>query len=523
MEKDSQTQLPDRSDASPHSGVLRQPRSHTQDNPVAAPHTKAGLSTISTPEPYIRIFLLAWAVRYIPRGLIGEAFDARTFRPIKRAMDWVIERGFLNRHVANIEAKMAKNAELVLAEQKALSSNGHAKHEVASALYEDMRKVVRRWRGNASDQIPAFLKDAKANAAGGFTLGESSRGMLRKTIRGRLDDMLYSLSLFAGSTWLTFNYSKNVRTDIENVFRETVALEKNIPEQKVTFADIANSDNQIIRHTVENYRSKRRGRLLNDSLFLVTAGLKSMPLTDAVLGFHGLQMFRDTQRRHPTVFEDIVTFVNNKINPVNGLGQPIAIGEVFDLYQHYAQAYAPEKAFVGVIEHAKSEGARWADNQIIFQRMTELLNKTYAYKHKSITNSDTGLTVLQADFPLPKFIYLLGHDLIDVNAPQKTLATIEIANSYGIDAVQDMQNMLRAGKTLEEVQTRYPVVLPTPQTAPAPHEVNDVNTVVPKGATLQMDAVEQATTTHRPTAKIDVRTLHEHGMAGVQPNLATSI
>ena len=461
-------------------------RSHTQSNPVVAPHTKAGLSTISTPEPYIRIFLLAWAVRYIPRGLLGELFDSGTIRPVKEAVNKFIDRRFLARHLAKIETVLSKNHELVALARKdetALEKGG-----AAQSLYKDMRKVIDRWRGDASEQVPSIIKGLSAGEHGALALDRNSKDVLRKSIRGRLDDMFYSIFLFGGSTALTLTYSRNVRRDIQNLFSEAVAMEKDIPPEKVTFGDIAHSDNQIIRHTVENYRHKRQGRLLSDVSFLGAAYMKSMHITDVLLGWKGFQMFRDTQRRNPTMFEDLITFVNNKINPINGLGQPISVGEVFDLYQHYAQTYAPDRAFVGVIEHAKSEGARWAENQVIFQRMTELLNKTYAYKHASILDPATGLTVLQADFALPKFIYLLGHDLIDVHQPQKTLATLEIANRYGISAVKEMQAMLKAGQPLAAALARYSVTLPAQEMGKV--ATADGNAVRHKGSMLQKDGSE---------------------------------
>ena len=484
METDVRTSPMNTAAPTPQDGV--QPRSHTQLNPIAAPHTKADKSTIAAPEPYIRLFLLAWAVRYIPRGLLGEAFDPRTFKPIKKAVDWIIERGPLPRHIKRLEAVMAKHPELV-GEARANAHVLSGKLPVQSKLYDEMSHVVHGWRGDASKQVRKLLQFAEPDANGVLKVGESSVKALHSTIRGRLDDMLYSIMLGLGSGALSIRYSRFVRMDIQNLFRESVAQEKGVPQEKVTFEDIAHSDNRIIRTTVANYRKKLWQRLGSDSLFLLAAPLKSMHITDLLLGGKGLQMLSETWRRNPTMFEDLVTFVNNKINPINGLGQPISMGEVFDLYQHYAQAYAPEQAFHGVIEHEKNEGARWVENQVIFQRMTELLNKTYAYKHASIVDQKTGLTVLQADFALPKFIYLLGHDFIDVKAPKQTLTAIEIANSYGIGAVQEMRQMLSAGKSLDEVVKRYPVTLPGVQVQNTPEVENGV---LAKGASMQTDRVE---------------------------------
>ncbi len=515
MEMNTQN-APENQDAAMPQGTVEPRRSHTQAHPVTAPHTKAGLSTISSPEPYIRIFLLAWAVRYIPRGVLGELFDSGTFRRIKEPMNEFIGNNFLKRHLERIGKVIAENKELVQAVRadETLLEKGKS----GQTLYEKMRAATDHWRGDASEQVPFIIKGLKEGKDGVLEISRRSEDMLRKTIRRRLYDMCYSTALFIGSTTLTLKYSALVREDIKNLFSETVALEKGIAPEDVRFSDIARSENKIIRHTIENYQSKRNWRLVSDSAFLLTAPLKSMHITDALLGLKGWQMFRDTQHRTPTVFEDLITFVNNKINPVNGLGQPVNMGEVFDLYQHYERAYAPQRAFVGVIEHEQSEGARWADNQLIFQRMTELLNKTYAYKHTSIVDKDTGLTALQADFALPKFMYLLGHDLIDVYDPQKTLITVEIANSHGIHAVKDMQKMLAEGKTLDAVTKRYPIAIPTP----ARQEMsNDVNGVIAKGSSTQIDAaVPQADSQlqrSQPLAKIDAASLHGHTTTAQAP------
>ena len=50
----------------------------------------------------------------------------------------------------------------------------------------------------------------------------------------------------------------------------------------------------------------------------------------------------------------------------------------------------------------------------------------------------------------------MGHDLIDTHQPQTTLAYIEIANRYGMEAVKEMRTALAQGATLEQVVTKYP-------------------------------------------------------------------
>lgn len=303
-----------------------------------------------------------------------------------------------------------------------------------------------------------------------------------------LDAVGYSASLGLGSMLLTTSYASNVYADIKTVFSESVGEEFGKPASEITFSDIRRSDNRIVKKTIENFWEKLASRLATDLLFFPAAMLRHDAAGDIMLGVKGMQLFADTWKRKTTMFEDLVTFINNKINPRNGLGQPISVGEIFDLYQHYEQAYNPSKSFTNVLEHGTGEGARWAQSQPIFTRLTELMNLTYAYKHSSLIDPTTGHAVHQADFALPKFIYLLGHDLIDVNAPAQTLATIEIANRYGIPAVKEMQSMLARGEKLDAIETRFPV---------EPH-INKIeavdpgkkNGVIAKGSTVQLDQAE---------------------------------
>jgi hypothetical protein len=295
----------------------------------------------------------------------------------------------------------------------------------------------------------------------------------------------YNASLGIGSLGLTLSYSWTVYKDIKNLFCETVGEELGKPYDQVNFNDIRHSKNKIVQQTLDNFGWKMLSRLATDALFIPATLMRKEGWGDAMLGLKGVQLFADTWKRKTTMFEDFVTFVNNKINPRNGLGQPIAVGEVFDLYQHYAERFHPDKMFSNVLERGTGEGARWAETQPIFQRLTDLMNETYAYKHRSVIDPATGHAVRQADFTLPKFIYLLGSDLIDTAEPQRTLAMIEIANRDGIPAVKQAQAMFAQGVPLEQVLQKFSITLPTLEAAkPGGDEKNGV---IAKGSTVQLD------------------------------------
>lgn len=349
------------------------------------------------------------------------------------------------------------------------------------------------------------------NFANRFTDFFSGKGThLDGERRNFVKDVSYDYGLGLGSLALTTTYTRLVYRDILNVFRETVGMELGKEPDKITYWDLTQSNNRIVQRTLNNFSVKTAERYGTDLLFFSRPipAMRWLPIGDIAIGIKAALAFNDTWKRKTTMFEDLVTFVNNKINPRNGLGQAISVGEIFDLYQHYAQAYTPERVFTNVLEQGTGEGARWAESQPIFQRMTELMNKTYAYKHSTVLDPATGHALHQADFTLPKFVYLLGHDLINVDKPQQTLVTIEIANQYGIGAVKDMQTMLANGRSLEDVTARYQVTLPS-LTPIRPEEQTSQNGVIAKGSTMQLEQSEHAARHHEPhpapVSRIDVR------------------
>lgn len=299
----------------------------------------------------------------------------------------------------------------------------------------------------------------------------------------QLEAASYSTMIGLGSGALSYQYSRMVRRDIQNLFSEAVAEEKGMPQEKVTFEDIKNSDNKIIQRTVENYKHKTWSRLGSDALFLAAAPLRSGSITDLLLGVKGIEIFSDTWKRKTTMFEDLVTFVNNKINPRNGLGQPVSQGEIFDLYQHYSEAFAPDKMFNNVL--SRNASGRWAHSQPIFQRITDLMNETYAYKHT--TPADYNAAKMSgSDFPLPKLIFMLGHDMIDPDRPERTLALVEIMNEKGGAAVKAAIAQMDAGADPRAVLAQHGLEMHAPK---QPGDVETTNGVLAKGSTMQLDSV----------------------------------
>jgi hypothetical protein len=305
--------------------------------------------------------------------------------------------------------------------------------------------------------------------------------------------VFYNSALGVGSATLTASYSWMVYKDIKSIFSEAVAEEMGKQPKDITYNDIAASDNKIVKATMHNFKSRLFNRLFTDMLFFPAAWLRDTFAGDFMLGVKGVQLLSDTWKRKTTMFEDFVTFINNKINPRNGLGQPITVGEVFDLFQHYTDAFHTDHMFTNVLERGTGEGAVWAKSQPIFQRIAQLMNKTYAYKHESVVDPTTGHAIRLADFALPKFIYMLGHDLIDPYRPERTLALLEVYNARGVAALKQATTMLDAGTPADDVLKNFALTMPTMAQGQQP--ANENNGVVAKGSTMQLERTDEGVTT----------------------------
>lgn len=320
------------------------------------------------------------------------------------------------------------------------------------------------------------LTDRFASRTVGLAKDNPIRMEARAKVHGTLLDTTYGL----GSIALTASYSRLVYQDMLNLFSEAVAYETGKTPKEVSFNDLRKSDNKIVSKTVDNFYWKTGSRFATDLLFFARPFTKLAAWGDLVLGLKGAQVFAETWKREPTLFEHVAALVNNRINPRNGLGQAITVGDVFDLYQHYHIQYRSGKAFANVIENEPAESQIWAKGKVVFDRITTLLNDTYAYKHASSIDAQTGQPIRKADLPLPKLIYLLGHDMIDPANPERTLFYIETANRYGMGAVRDVKARLSQGETLATLQQHYPMPMRLGETKITPQPVDAAKEVEAK-------------------------------------------
>ncbi len=492
------------------------------------PHTSIE-STMAPTSEFVRYLLLALPTRYIGRGIIGIATDNqighpnnpnwlnRPFITLRKGVEHVIDRFITNKLESEVNTQLTAHP---LGIAPAAGRDNPTKTQTTKALATPsgtelrgkINRTLGRWNasGLTHDTVQWAYNSETAHAP---RITSESKNKIRANVKQSLNGMVYGHTLGVGSTLLTASYSKMVYEDIKSIFSEAVAYEIGKDANDVTFKDIRKSDNRIVQGTVSNWYSKTLGRLATDALFFVSAFGKAEKFTDAALGIKGLQALFETWKREPTMFEQITTLIHNKINPKNGLGQTIGVGDVFDLYQHYHLRYSPAKAFTNVVDNDAQESRAWIKGKVIFDRITELLNDTYAYKHATAIDPSTKQPITRANFALPKFIYLLGHDLIDPQKPAQTLLLVEAANSVGMKAVRAIETELKRGTPVAELTQRY--LHTTPETLLAETRANT------PAATAATSPAEASPAPTAPTNRIEGERTHPGTLlASTQPTHA---
>ena len=258
----------------------------------------------------------------------------------------------------------------------------------------------------------------------------------------------------------TFIYASRVASDIRSVFAEAVAYEHDKKPGDVTLSDMVHSDNKLVNTAIKNYVKYNSVRLASDMAFFVRSigpavGLPRLSKangTDLGMAVKGALLSFDILGKQTTFFEDTVRLIDNKLNPVSGLGDQVAASDIVDLYQKYAIDHKKAGAFKRGALTEIADNLNWKRGEGIFNRIAELMNGTYRYK-----NTAENSTV--ENFALPKFLYLLGHDMIDLTKPEQTMAFVEVANKHGIPAVKQMDAALKSGISLDDCLKQFPVEL----------------------------------------------------------------
>jgi hypothetical protein len=374
------------------------------------PHSKTE-STLAPTSEYVRYLLLALPARYTFRGTLEGIFDKKTPSWLKTTTDGWLDKFFVNGIVGRLNKilgthKVPELQGLIntpITDQQALKA---LETPEGTKLQKAFNRVLGAWHADEHTREAVRYAHRPEGTNGGTTprISEGYNGSkndIRDSVRAHAGNIAYDYALGIGSLWLTTMYTRYVYNDIKNIFKESVAMEQDKPVKDVTYRDITQSDNKVVAFTIKNFRHKTFWRYGSDLLFFLrpVPGFRWLPVGDIMLGVKAGMAFGDSWKRKTTLFEDFVGFVNNKVNPRNGLGQPIAVGEIFDLYQHYSEQFHPNDSFQNVVSRNAVEYDVWAKSQPVFQRIAELMNNSYAYKHKVDLDAG-GKPISQDDFIL---------------------------------------------------------------------------------------------------------------------------
>ncbi len=322
-------------------------------------------------------------------------------------------------------------------------------------------------------------------------------------------DMIGIMSLMG-----TAHYTKRVWQDIVNTFAETVAYSqyaKGADADKIGLLDMMGSENKIVKGTMDNFIGKTAWRLGTDGIFFASSltsmlsgnsmvsnledqsqlfsnamdFMRNIPFSRYGMGIKALTLVSETQRLHTSIFDDLVELTEQKLSP-QSISNPVSASDLSGLHQKYCMLYDPENQFVDARNGDSGDNPKWQVANVIFERMANLMNDTYAYKHGYEEHSETAVHDMEhkalqdkRDFAMPKFLCLLGEGLLDFNDPVKTLALVEIANNWSIQSMKQACHYLDSGQmTLPEVCTAFPV---------------DLDRTIPNQISDQMKAISQRT------------------------------
>ncbi len=390
---------------------------------------------------------------YITNRTKAEAIDAASKRVSEKLRTVLRAQPDLNEPIRHIFRSLGS--------EDAAERTRTILNDIYSRLYRDVAEDVigldPNSRGPAKGIEPPKIT---SEIVGKYKLGISGsrqfdiHDLTRSSVAKKLRSRFYDYGLGAYSLGLTGLYAGKVVTDMNRLFTESVAYELDKDPKDVTLVDIWKSDNGIIRETWNKWATRNSVRLATDALFFGRLFLPGEDYGKFGLFSKGLLVMHDLWFRRLTTFEKLSQFVEKVIKPEDGLGQPVTAEHLIDLFQAHAVHNRDSMAFQNVVGNNLGEEIRWGYAKQIFDRMAELMNNSYSYKHDIQIDEATMMPINNGKFTLPVFIFMLGHDMIDPNHPNYTRARIEIASEYGIRALKDVDKRFKQGTDVSDRQQR---------------------------------------------------------------------
>lgn len=436
-------------------------------NPI---HANVSPQPIKTPRE-VQAGLAALVARYLARAYTKSITDSAApefFRKYTGA-NWFRDRVFANQHIENINARLQQftphiphvfGVDPVTLDEADIMRRLRGKSE-GETLLKDIHKLMNHWDGGelAHNTIQYFFKKPHL---GGISF--DSRSRIKSKMSEALFETYYDTLFGIGSILYTRSMQSGVRRDIQNIYAEAVGFEASKDPKDIALQDIRDSSNEIIQSTMKNYDRKR----------LIRYGITAIPFLrwvpqvraihwgEAAIGGWGLLWAADVWGREPTMLENFRSFVNSKLNPLYGIGEPIKSSDIIDLYQQYSYRFHPDIAFRSISVNDEDANLMWAKSERIFGRIASLMNESYNFKHTTELDPNTNLPKVKADFTLPKFIYLMGNGLLNARRPEWSMAFIELANqSPDMSAVKEAAKAMRQNASLADIVQKYNIDMPT--------------------------------------------------------------
>lgn len=398
--------------------------------------------------PYFAILPAAWGVRYLARGPIDTLKGVESFDWFRRVRGRITEPVF-NYFRGNFNA-------------------GAVKPEYGIATQEQVINHLRSI-GEGKEKAVDWVQKLEADLASGGTKEFSElQSKLNQRYKNLMLDVAFDTTLGAYMFGVTGTYEYNVYKNIRKVYAETVAYEDDKRPESIRLSDFRHSNNRLVQNTMLNFRDKTFSRLGTDLGFFgrwlgyvhpSLSMLKNFKFGETIGGLKLAQSLGSVYTRRNTIFEEICSLIEKKINPIRGISESITAPDLIDVYQNYAHTVEPRRAFHDITIHQTSDVIDWKRAESVFSLAAELMNRTYKYKHNRVDEMPAEMRV-RADpgnFTLPKFLYLLGHDLIDPAKPEQSMAYVQVANQYGMQAVKQLQASLEKGMALEEAIKPYSI------------------------------------------------------------------
>ncbi|TAF41868.1 MAG: hypothetical protein EAZ52_01445 [Alphaproteobacteria bacterium] len=475
-------------------------RAPDNENPI-----HMGVSAIIPSTPgYFRLLTPMLGIRYLVDGLTSIGFDLFTrengcleslvAKPIKESVDLIetvaknmaTNAGKIGGDFATVHANIAQGAsyeslthnidpKTLQKVQDVLASSGKLGH-----WEKDLRSLTAQYYAESMLPDPSASSPLPDNISAGNFLAKS-KGNFAQSLKDRSDKLesMYNRTFFDsalgalsfGATWY---YARRVYEDIHNTYAETVAYElydENKKDVTITAVDLACSQNKIVKETWDNFVAKNVARVATDIGFFgraIAHGISAVcektnipvhPVIhyaknnvrfgDIMLGVKSLMLVSETQRTQTSMLDDLQNLIDHKFNPQHGMGSPVTAGDLFDLYQKYQSVHHPKHVLKDVTHHDREDTAESRQAYRIFSRMADMMNQNYKYKHFSdpaqdpIEHINMQILAKHEYFSLPKFLFLLGHDLIDLTKPERTIALAEVANLYSIQRVKEIVRLER--------------------------------------------------------------------------------